>query len=362
MDNHQVHFDCTKNKLPSNWTNGNATAYYNRAFWKRCKCEYGTDNPCKKTADKWNTVATEPSRWTKGCSPCSSYYDKPSSYFYTYNVDKCGETSRCKCIDKDKCNCDYKHHGHDDHGHGHDDHGHGHDDHGYDNHRRGDEHIHRCDDHCHKSCERNHCRSRCGNRCDGHRCDEHCHRSCEPNNCRSHCGSQCHLEKKCDERLKAYIYDDNCCGGCKDVEIVYKMINNTLDCHNIVELRLPPGGSKEVYMAKNFSPEFVYANRFQCATVPTYYHMPNNVIDNRKQEDFTPSDQSALTKRGIHNALTAQRLVEEGKLIDNRFAFQIPMNVIGRSCYYYLGDGITNGSLRTGLAKEDIVKGYFGSF
>lgn len=313
MDNHQVHFDCTKNTLPSNWTNGNATAYYNRAFWKRCKCEYGTDNPCKKTADKWNSVPTEPSRWTKGCSRCSSYYDKQSEFFYTYNVNKCGDKNnsyRCKCENHGESDADHDAHGHDAH---------------------------------------RHC---CGN--------DQCHQSCEPDNCKSHCGSRCYLEKKCDERLKEFICNDQCCGD--DVAIVYKMINNTLDCHNIVELRLPPGGSKEVYMAKNFSPEFVYANRFQCATVPTYYHMPNNVIDNRKQEEFTPSDQNALTRRGIHNALTAQRLIQEGKLMDNRYSFQVPMNVIGRSCYYYLGDGINQGSTRTGLMKEDIVKGYFGSF
>jgi hypothetical protein len=139
------------------------------------------------------------------------------------------------------------------------------------------------------------------------------------------------------------------------------MIDEERDCDNIVEFRVPAGGTKEMYLARHFDPDFIYANRFQCATVPVYDKGAlNNEIDNRREDQFTPSSQSALTKRGINNFIMAQRLVDEGRLINDRYAFQIPMNIAGRSAYYYFGDTINGGNTRTGLAKEDITKGYFG--
>lgn len=265
MSTTNKHFDCLRNKLPDNWTNSNATNYYNRDFWKRCPCEYGTSNPSKDTADKWNPTANEPSKWTHGCSSNDGYYNRPRNYYHSYNTDDCG-----------KCNTG--------------------------------------------------CNTGCNNGCSS------------MNACVTPCG----------------------CGECNDVSIVYRMVNPEIDCDNIVELRIPRGGSKEQYLTK-FSPEFVYANRFQCATVPVYNACPNNVIDNRRELEFTESDQAALTKRGINNALQAQKLIDEGKLTHNKHSFQIPMNVIGRSAYYKLGDGYTNGSTKTGLAKEDIAKYYFGN-
>src|SRR5207302_1652657 len=110
-----------------------------------------------------------------------------------------------------------------------------------------------------------------------------------------------------------------------------------------------------------FSPEFIYENRWQCATLPAYNTCPDNIIDNRREQEFTESDQNALTKRGINNMRFAQKLVEEGKLIHNKFNYQIPMNVYGRTAYPWLGNWYTSGSTQTGLAKEDIVKFYFGS-
>lgn len=309
MDKSQVHFDCTKNTLPPNWTNNNATAYYNRAFWKRCKCEYGTHNPCKETADRFNPVPTEPSKWTKGCSPCSGYYNRPANYFYSYNPEDCGDCARFSgrwpCNGKGNC----------------------------------EEKEEKCCD-CEKKRWGVFNNSSC-NRCNKHREREDCDVR----------------DKKCDEGLKAYVRGG--CGDCNDVAVVYRMPNEERDCDNIVELRIPIGGSKEMYLAKNFSPEFIYANRFQCATLPAVNEMYNNIIDNRREEEFTPSDQAALTKRGINNALFAQQLIDEGKLIHNRHAFNIPMNVIGRSSYYYLSDGITVASTNTGLAPQDIIKGYF---
>ncbi len=302
MDKTQLHFDCTKNTLPPNWTNSNANSYYNRAFWKRCKCEYGTHNPCKETADKFNPVATEPSKWTKGCGPCGSYYNRPANHYYSYNPEDCGDCNRFSgrwpCNGKGNC-------------------------------------IEEKDDDC--CCDK----SKKWDIVSNSHCN-HCNKNNEPIP---------------NEGMKTFVRKS--CGDCNDVAVVYRMPNEERDCDNIVELKIPVGSTKEIYLAKNFSPEFIYANRFQCATLPAVNEMYNNVIDNRREERFTVSDQSALTKRGINNALYAQQLVDEGKLIHDRSSFNIPMNVIGRSCYYYLGDGINIASTATGLMPQDITKGYF---
>jgi hypothetical protein len=280
------HFDCLKNKLPDNWTNSNASGYYNRAFWKRCKCEYGTTNPCKNTADKWNPVATEPSKWTNGCSPCDNYYNEPRNYYYSYNSNDCGDGK--KWIHWDKCNpC--------------------------------------------KPCN-----------------------PCDP--CEKICADKCG-KPVCDSTFQA-VYKTDGCNDCKDVAIVYRVCNEEEDCDNIVELKIPTGGSKEMYMTR-FSPEFIYANRFQCATVPAYNYCDENVIDNRREMEFTVSDQNALVKRGINNSITAKKLYDDGKIVNKKFSHQIPMNVVGRTSYYYFGDIINTGSTMTGLYKDDVIKGYF---
>ena len=300
MNRSQVHFDCTKNTLPPNWTNSNATAYYNRKFWKRCKCEYGPDNPCKHTADRFNPVATEPTQWTEGC--CHNCHG---------NI---GGTATCNCRPNNCRNC----------------------------HGDNDDNKSNISDH-----------SSISNRVDNAQRDI-----------------------KIDQRLQPYVQSRSLsrslsqsrscggcggCGECQDVSIVYRMPNPETDCDNIVELKIPVGGSKEMYLAK-FSPAFLYANRFQCATLPAPNLMHNNLIDNRRQEEFTVSDQSALTKRGINNALYAQHLVDTGQLTHTKQAFTIPMNVIGRSSYYYLGDigdgNVVSGAI-TGLSSYDLFKGYF---
>lgn len=346
------HFDCLKNKLPDNWTNSNATGYYNRAFWKRCKCEYGTKNPCKETADKWNPVASEPDKWSKGCNPCSGYYNRPPAYFYSYNPRDCGNCGNC-----DDCHKHHDHHG-GHHGDRHNDH---HDDHHSDHHSDHRD-IHHDDDHDdhreHGQHKHKHHYDDC---CDcedkkwnifSNICNK-CHKRYRKEDCKKNCESKasCHP-------LKSYVYK-NGCNDCQDVAIVYRMINNGMDCDNIVELKIPVGGSKEEYLAKHFSPEFIEANKYQCATVPAYNAMQNNVIDNRREEEFTPSDQAALVKRGINNALFAKQLIEEGRLIHEKHEFSIPMNVSGRTSYYYFGDNFTSGSTQTGLAPQDAVKAYF---
>lgn len=328
MSSDNRHFDCLKNKLPDNWVNHNATGYYNRAFWKRCKCEYGTKNPCKETCDKWNTVATEESKWNKGCTPCSNYYSKPASYYYTYNPDDCGNCGGCnKCKKSHDCgNCG---------------------------------NCNKCKP---KPCDCDKCRPKCESKCD----DDYDYCKCVKKwnvfsgNCNK-CGKKCKREDCQDNRihpLKSYVYKSGC-NDCQDVAIVYRMINSEQDCDNIVELKIPVGGSKEVYLAKNFSPEFIEANRFQCATVPVYNGLDNNVIDNMREVEFTESDQSALTKRGINNYLFAKELMEDGRLIHERHGFNIPMNVCGRTSYYYFGDCATAGSTLTGLHQNDKIKAYF---
>lgn len=307
--NENKHFDCLKNTLPENWANNNATGYYNRAFWKRCKCEYGTKNPSKETADKWNPVATEPSKWTNGCTKCSDYYSTPHNFHYSYNPEDCGS--------------------------------------------------------CHKPCNKPPCSlpprdlPSCDKPCD---CKKDGRWSFFCNKCkRQDAREDLHHNDKEDKQcpLKSYVYDKRC-GDCQDVAIVYKMINEEFDCDNIVELKIPYGGTKEQYLAKHFPPEFVRANRFQCATVPVYNDYPNNLVDNRRQENFTESDQAALVKIGIRNAVFAQQLVDDGKLIFERRGFQIPMNVANKStAYFYFGNNVNIGNTYTGLDPIDANKGYF---
>lgn len=268
------HFDTLKNKLPENWTNENATRYYNRAFWERAKCEYGTDNSSKRTADKWYPTATESSKWTRGCDKSSDYYKKSRNYYYTYN-------NECTTAD--------------------------------------------CQDEC---CNPQTCADKCG-ACFGG-CDK------KPD--------------KCDKKFK--VYNSKNCNGCdcNDVAIIYRFVNEGTDCDNLVELRVPVGGSKEQYLAKYFSSEFIDKHRFLCAEAPVYNTMPNNVIDNQRQYEFTESDQAALTKRGIKNALYAKQLIDEGKLINNTATEQINQNA---KSYYF-----SNKQYKTGLS-TNTLNAYF---
>lgn len=336
--NSNKHFDCLKNTLPDNWTNSNATSYYNRAFWKRCQCEYGTQNIAKETADKWYPTATEPSKWTKGCSPCSEYYNEPANYYHSYNPQDCGNSGNGSNL-CDPCGS------------------------------KKWKNPNQCQPHnpCDRSsycCPQNPC-GNCNNCCGfnnpcspcnpcGH-CDKCYHHTCSPCN---PCGS-CDRCRPCSRKgsFKAYV-SDTPCNDCMDVAIVYRMPNTETNCDNIVELKIPTRGSKEKYIAK-FSPEFIYNNRYQCATCPVYGPRSLNQIDNRRQLVFTESDQAALTKRGINNALRAQQLINSGDLSHDKQTFQIPMNVIGRTSYYYLGNGVDYSSTQTGLMKEDITKSYF---
>ena len=286
------HFDPERNILPQNWTNSNATKYYNRGFWKRSPCEYGTKNLAKETADKWYPTATEESSWTNGCNPRSTYYDQPHNYYYSYNPNDCGDGGDCnsnKNCDCNKNNCE--HNGYHNHGHGH----------GYGN-----------------------------------------------NNCQN---SNIH-------ELKSYVYNNNC-GDCKDVSIVYTIAKPDMDCDNIVELKIPAGGSKEAYLAKYFPPEFIEASRYQCATVTTYNRMPNNAVDNRQMELFTPSDQAALVRRGVKNMAYAKMLLDDGKIQHDLYGYNIPSSVAGNPSYYYMNNGSYNGNTNVGLPNQDTIKAYF---
>ncbi len=281
--NENRHYDSERNVLPQNWTNNNATKYYNRAFWKRCTCEYGTKNLAKETADKWNPTATERSSWTNGCNSCSPYYNRPHNYYYSYNPNDCNDCNDCN---------------------------------NYNNYNNYND----CND------------------CTNDR-------------------PKCH--SPANQGLKSYVYKNDNCGDCKDVSIVYTIAKPDMDCDNVVELKIPNGGSKELYLAKFFPPEFIDNSRYQCATLATYNRMPNNAIDNRQMELFTPSDQAALVRRGIKNYAYAKLLMDEGKINHELFGYHIPSNVAGNPSYYYMGGGSDNGNTNTGLSSQDIVKAYF---
>ena len=102
------HFDPLRNKLPQNWTNENATKYYNRCWWKKCKCELRLNsyNNCT-TGDKWDPCGECESKWTQGCNPCSNFHKKDKKFYYTYNRKNCG-CSEADPAFKDDCGCEDK--------------------------------------------------------------------------------------------------------------------------------------------------------------------------------------------------------------------------------------------------------------
>ena len=77
------HFDPLKNKLPENWTNSNATKYYNRCWWNKCKCELNLNSDCA-TADKWDACGNCDNKFTRGCSPCDPLHGQDQKFFYSY--------------------------------------------------------------------------------------------------------------------------------------------------------------------------------------------------------------------------------------------------------------------------------------
>ncbi len=154
-------------------------------------------------------------------------------------------------------------------------------------------------------------------------------------------------------------YSQNDIPKTDDIAIVYRMPNREMNCENIVDLKLPVGSTKEQYLS-NFSPEFIYFNRYQCATSPIYDTGSGNAIDNKRQTQFTPSDQTSLTKRGIKNYLLAQQLVNENKLENDKQSFKFPMNVVGRTAYPFRNNQTVYHTPGVqGIATQDITKGYF---
>jgi hypothetical protein len=249
-NNKPRHFDPLKNKLPENWTNSNATKYYNRCWWKKPKCELQQNsyNGCA-TGDKWDPCGQCKSKWSQGCNPCSDFHKEDHKYFYTYNRNN-------------------------------------------------------------YSCSKN-------------------------------------KEDLCNE------YGNQCCDD--DVVIRYVANNSVVSCSNLVELKIPVNGSKARYLAQ-FSDEFIDNNRFQCVIPAVYNNCVGNVIDNRREEEFTESDQRALVNRNIKNKFLAERVTTR-----IRHKYSIPSNVAQNGTYYYLGGtGNRQGSNQTGLYGPHVTgKPYF---
>lgn len=260
MNNNSIrHFDPLKNKLPPNWTNSDATKYYNRCSWNKCKCDIriNTQNPCF-TGDKWDACGKCDSKWTRGCNPCSDFHKRDNKYYHTYNRKNCG----CSEADSTDPNC---------------------------------------------SCAR----------------EQHGVSACP-----------------CDD---------------EDIVVRYVANNSVVSCNNLVEFKYPPDGSKARYVAK-FSEEFIDNNRFHCAIPAVYNHCPGNLIDNRREEEFTESDQRALVSRNIRNKFLAERVTTR-----IRYANSIPMSTAQNGTYYYIGgSGNRSGSNQTGLYGPNITgKPYF---
>jgi hypothetical protein len=280
-NNKPRHFDPLKNKLPENWTNSNATKYYNRCWWKKSKCELQQNsyNGCA-TGDKWDPCGQCKSKVSQGCNPCSDFHKEDHKYFYTYNRNNCS----CSKSKENLCN----------------------------------------------KCKQ--CKCKC--KCNGHG---------------GH-GSDCCCNK-CTTYNKEY--GNQCCDD--DVVIRYVANNSVVSCSNLVELKIPVNGSKARYLAQ-FSDEFIDNNRFQCVIPAVYNNCVGNVIDNRREEEFTESDQRALVNRNIKNKILAERVTTR-----IRHKHSIPSNIAQNGTYYYLGGtGNRQGSNQTGLYGPNVTgKPYF---
>lgn len=305
MSNQIKHFDCTKNKVPKNFVDtGVRSGFFAQRFWKKCKCTYGV-NPCNKSDTKWQQCEEKNNKWVKGCD------DKCSEHNYYDIFGKCNQCEDCTYYKS--CN--------------------------------------KCKNPCKP------CKKKCNNKCDPNNtniCD--CIKClCIPTQ-RNCCKPGC--KKTCCNQLKTVVTDSGC-GDCRDVAISYRLPKEDEECDNIVEFRVPVNGTKERFLAKNFSPEFARKCKYQYATVPVFNCDKNNLIDNMREVEFTESDQRALTSRGINNALHASQLLRDGKLENKKHCFKIPMNVCGRSSYFWLGGCGDHGSTLTGLAPEDASKIFF---
>ncbi len=288
MSDTNFHFDCLKNKISRGLFNENATKYYNRCFWRKCPCEYGTKSHCQSNADRHDPCGKCPNKWTQGCNSCSRYYDRPSQYYYTYNNQHCG-----KCSGTRWCKC--------------------------------------------KKCTV----------CDGSR-------YCKCKKCRSHC-KPCY-KKPCykntlyqkNKSSKKLIIGKNKCGTCTDVAITFRPCFDEKNCDNVVDLHIPRGGTKEKYMAARFSDDFIFANRYQCATVPVFNCCPENVVDNMHEHEWTESTQKALVARKINNERTARRFI-----VNKSKCHYIPMDKSGGTSYYKY-TAHHSASYRSGLVKEEL--------
>ncbi len=130
------------------------------------------------------------------------------------------------------------------------------------------------------------------------------------------------------------------------------------ECPDVVDFKYPMDGTKALYLSK-FSPEFRYANRYQCAIPAQYNCCVTNVIDNLREEEFTVSDQASLVQRGIKNQLLARTLPRY------KMCHSVPASWAGNGTYYYLGTANSGlgSTFNTGLVGQQVTGDprYFGN-
>lgn len=240
------HFDPLKNKIPRNWT-GSRTMHCNKCNWKpKCKIRIDTSST-GQFAKKWECKDNcAQSCYTSCNTSCNTSYNTSCN-------TQCPPTSHCN------------------------------------------------DKYVEKNCACNHC-----DPCKKCYCEQikPCPKPILPclaklvtdkspvYNCNSTCNTNTYNQ---------YAHDD-----CPEIVIKYINNSNSKLCDNIVELNVPRGGSKEKYLAQ-FSQEFRDNNDFMCAEEITYNNCPNNIIDNRREEEFTILDERALVKMNIKNRILAEK-------------------------------------------------------
>jgi hypothetical protein len=219
------HFDPTKNVLPQNWLNENATKYYNREYWKKtCPCDphsFGTSANWKDTSDKWQPYGYYVDKWNKDYigSPCESQFNGRNFASSSNSIP----------------------------------------------------------------------------------CEGPCTQSCT-------CGSD----------------------PCRCNIIFIRPCIERPSCPDLVDFKYPIDGSK-IRFLKQFSDEFVEANRYQCMYPAQFGYCPQNIVDNLRKEEFTPSDQMALVKRGFKNIVFAREYI-----YNKRNGHMVPSSISENSTYYYL--------------------------
>ena len=99
------------------------------------------------------------------------------------------------------------------------------------------------------------------------------------------------------------IKETNMCS--QQVLLKLRNVKDINNCDNIIEMPVLKYSSKEGYLANHFPDSFVRDNRFLCAEVN---EVDENIVDNLRKEEFTASNQQALTMLNVKKYISLKLL------------------------------------------------------